>query len=270
MTGRVYLVGAGPGAPDLVTLRAARILARAEIVFFDALVHPELLALAGRAEHVAVGKRCGARSTAQRFINKRLVDAARRFGVVVRLKGGDPSLFGRANEELAALRAAGVACELVPGVSAAFAATAALGVSLTERGVARSVTFATPRVGEAQGASDWAAPVLAADTAALYMAADQLAEAARALLARGMPPHTPVVVVENASLPQQRAHPLSLARLAAAPPARAGGPALILLGEVYARAAGAAQPASTPCPPERQARARSARRVRVRLARRLN
>ena len=100
MTNAVYLVGAGPGAPDLLTLRAAKLLAAADIVFHDALVHPDTLALAERAEKIAVGKRCGKHSTAQRFINKRLIDAARAYAVVVRLKGGDPMLFGRAQEEI--------------------------------------------------------------------------------------------------------------------------------------------------------------------------
>src|SRR5438552_2192395 len=98
--GKVYLVGAGPGAPDLITVRGARLLASADIVFHDALVHPDTLALAGKAEKIAVGKRCGRHSTAQRFINKRLVDAAGRYRTVVRLKGGDPMLFGRAQEEI--------------------------------------------------------------------------------------------------------------------------------------------------------------------------
>ena len=98
MTGTVYLVGAGPGAPDLLTLRAARLLERADVLFHDALVHPGTLALAKRAEKIAVGKRCGRHSTAQRFINKRLIDAARRHTTIVRLKGGDPMLFGRASE----------------------------------------------------------------------------------------------------------------------------------------------------------------------------
>ncbi|MGH8703955.1 MAG: SAM-dependent methyltransferase, partial [Burkholderiales bacterium] len=115
MSGKVYLIGAGPGAPDLLTLRAARLLAEADIVFHDALVHPETLALAACAEKVAVGKRCGRHSTAQRFISKRLVDAARRHRTVVRLKGGDPMLFGRAHEEIAALEKAGIEYEVVPG-----------------------------------------------------------------------------------------------------------------------------------------------------------
>ena len=127
MTGTVYLIGAGPGAPDLLTLRAARLLERAQIVFHDALVHPETLALAERAEKIAVGKRCGAHSTAQRFINKRLIDAAKKHAIVVRLKGGDPMLFGRAQEEIDALRTAGIPVEVVPGVTAALAASAQLG-----------------------------------------------------------------------------------------------------------------------------------------------
>ncbi|HEU4429724.1 MAG TPA: uroporphyrinogen-III C-methyltransferase [Myxococcota bacterium] len=236
MSGVVYLVGAGPGAADLLTLRAARVLSRADVVFHDALVHPEVVALAQRAQIVAVGKRCGAHSTAQRFIHKRLIDAARKHAVVVRLKGGDPLLFGRAQEELDALREAGIACEIVPGVSAAFAASAALGISLTERGVARSVCFATPRSGADHAAGDWVASVLAADTAALYMASEHAAEIARTLITRGKPPETPVVIVESATLAVQREHAATLAELAADPPQLTGGPALLLIGPPYRRA----------------------------------
>jgi uroporphyrin-III C-methyltransferase len=236
MSGLVFLVGAGPGAPDLLTLRAVRLLARADVVFYDALVHPEVVALAASAQRIAVGKRCGAHGTAQRFINKRLVDAARNHAVVVRLKGGDPSLFGRAQEEIEALREAGIAFEVVPGVSAAFAASAALSTSLTLRGSARSVVLATPRVGDSERGSDWAAPVLAADTAALYMAGERAAEIAAGLTAQGKPPATPVALVESASLPEQRVLALTLGELAAAPPQRGAGPALLLLGEIVGRA----------------------------------
>ena len=145
MKGVVYLVGAGPGAPDLLTLRAVRLLGEADIVFHDALIHPDTLALAARAEKVLVGKRSGRYSTAQHFINKRLADAARRHRVVVRLKGGDPMLFGRAHEEIGFLREHSIRVEIVPGVTAALAASAELGISLTQRLVARSVVFVTPR-----------------------------------------------------------------------------------------------------------------------------
>jgi uroporphyrin-III C-methyltransferase len=234
-SGRVYLVGAGPGAADLLTLRALRLLERADVVFFDALVSPEIVAIAARAEKIAVGKRCGRHSTAQRFINKRLIDAAHRVALVVRLKGGDPLLFGRAQEELDALHAAGVECEIVPGISAAFAASAALGVSLTERGLARSIALATPRVGDAHATSAWADAVLAADTAALYMASAQASEIAAHLITRGKPAHTPVVILENASCPDQREHAMTLAELAAHAPDLTGGPAILLLGPSYAR-----------------------------------
>src|SRR5258708_18907390 len=168
-SGKVYLVGAGPGAPDLLTLRAAEILKRAEVVFHDALVHPRTLELAARARKFAVGKRSGRHSTAQKFINKRLVDAARDHKVVVRLKGGDPTLFGCVQEEIDALRAAGIDFEIVPGVTAATAASAELGVSLTRRGFARHVVFVTPRTAKGERENDWVASGLAADTAATHI-----------------------------------------------------------------------------------------------------
>jgi uroporphyrin-III C-methyltransferase len=233
LTGKVYLVGAGPGAPDLITLRAARLIERADIMFHDALVHQDTVALARGAEKIAVGKRCGKRSAAQRFINKRLVDAARKHDVVVRLKGGDPMLFGRAQEEIAALKAAGIAYEIVPGVTAALAASAEIGVSLTRRGEARSVTFATPRVGTEEEESDWAPAVLGADTSVLYMGVGQAAAIARCLLDRGMSPTTPVRVVENASLPEMREFHLTLAELHRAAEQRTTGPAVIMLGNVF-------------------------------------
>lgn len=236
-SGTVYLVGAGPGAPDLLTLRAARLLERADIVFYDALVHPHTVALAARAQKIAVGKRCGRHSTAQRFINKRLVDAASRHAVVVRLKGGDPMMFGRAQEEIAALEAAGIACEVVPGITAALAAAAQIKTSLTQRGSARSITFATPRVGAGESASTWAQGLAAADAGAIYMGVGQAAEIARTLMASGKPPGLPIAVVESASLPEQRVLYTTLADLPALASASLTGPALILIGpQFHARA----------------------------------
>ena len=234
--GKVYLVGAGPGAPDLITLRGAEILKRADIVFHDALVRPGTLALAARAEKIAVGKRCGRHSTVQQFINKRLVDAARKYHTVVRLKGGDPMLFGRAHEEIAALQAAGIEYEVVPGVTAALAASAELGVSLTRRGIARNIAFVTARVGAGKAEHDWAKNVAAADTAVIYMGAGQAAEIAATLIARGVPRDTPAAIVENASLAEARRFTMPLCELARAAELGISGPAVIMLGEVFASA----------------------------------
>jgi uroporphyrin-III C-methyltransferase len=235
-SGTVYLVGAGPGAPDLLTLRAAEILKRADIVFHDALVHPEVLALAARARKVAVGKRCGRYATAQQFINKRLVDAARAYRTVVRLKGGDPTLFGRAQEETAALAAAGVRCEIVPGITAALAAAAEAGLSLTQRGLARSVVFVTPRVGRGEAASNWAKSAASADTAVIYMGAGEAAAIAAELLAAGAARDLPVLVMENVTLPQARRLALTLAELPRISGYGFEGPTVIMLGAVFASA----------------------------------
>jgi len=243
MTGRVYLIGAGPGAPDLLTLRAADILRRADVVFHDSLVHPETLALAVRAEKTAVGKRSGRRSTAQQFINKRLIDAAHRHAVVVRLKGGDPTLFGRAQEEIDALRRAGVDFEIVPGVTAATAAAAELGVSLTRRGLSRHVVFVTPRAAEGERGNDWAASVLAADTAVLYMGAGLAQAISTELLRRGKPADTPVALVASASLPERRVLFGALANLPELAQKTGRGPTIVLFGEVLKDALARRDPA---------------------------
>jgi len=237
MTGTVHLVGAGPGAAELLTLRAARLLGEADIVFHDARVSKEILAFAARARLVAVGKRSGRFATAQRFINKQLLDAAKRYSTVVRLKGGDPMLFGRAHEEISFLRRNSIAVEIVPGVTAALAASAELQVSLTRRGEARSVAFVTPRVGAGERESRWVDAALAADTAAIYMAAGQATMIAQALIDAGKPARTPVAVVERASLPDAKVAFSTLGRLRAleAPAA----PALIFVGEIYREAAAA-------------------------------
>ncbi len=239
-TGIVYLVGAGPGAPDLLTLRAARLLSAADIVFYDALVHPDTLALAGCAKKVAVGKRCGKHTTRQRFINKRLIDAASKHAVVVRLKGGDPMLFGRAQEEIDALRAAGIRCEVVPGVTAALAASAELQISLTRRGMSRNVTFVTPRAGAGEEASDWVKSICNADSAVMYMAAGQSSAIAAKLIASGVAADMPVLIVENASLPGMQQTATTLGELQnAAELVTHGGPALLMIGRVFAVARGA-------------------------------
>ncbi|HET7729688.1 MAG TPA: uroporphyrinogen-III C-methyltransferase [Usitatibacter sp.] len=239
--GKVYLVGAGPGAPDLLTLRAARLLEAADIVFHDALVHPGTLALAARARLVDVGKRYGKVSTEQRFINRSLIEAARTHAVVVRVKGGDPMLFGRAQEELDALAAAGIECEVVPGVTAALAAAATLGVSLTRRGVARTVAFLTPRVGRDETESEWVHAAVAADSVVLYMAAGASQSIARDMIAAGKPPATPVALVENATLADEQRIFTTLRALEAAPLPRACGPVVMCVGEVFAEPAAVEQ-----------------------------
>ena len=240
MTGTVYLVGAGPGAPDLLTLRAARLLERADIVFHDALVHPDTIALATRAAKIAVGKRCGKHSTAQRFINKRLVDAAAIHDVVIRLKGGDPMLFGRAQEEIAALEAADIPYEVVPGVTAALAAAAQLGTSLTQRGSVRSVTFVTPRVGDGEAAGGWAKGLAAADGGAIYMGTRQADAIAAALIEAGTRASMPIAVIENASLPNSRTIFTTLAGLPRLASESLTGPAVILVGPQFRRRSAAA------------------------------
>ena len=231
--GKVYLVGAGPGAPDLLTLRAARLLESADIVFHDALVHPGTLELATRARRVDVGKRNGKVSTEQRFINRALIEAAQSHRIVVRLKGGDPTLFARAQEELDALAAAGIECEIVPGVTAALAAAAALKVSLTRRGIARTVAFLTPRVGKDESASSWLPAAIGADTVVLYMAAGASQAIAAELIAAGKSPATPVALVESATLPGERRRFTNLRQLAAQALPRATGPVVMCVGEVF-------------------------------------
>ena len=223
---KVYFVGAGPGAVDLLTLRAVRLLAQAEIVLYDALVGPEVLAIAPQAKKLNVGKRCGRPSMAQRTINLLLVDAALSFKTVVRLKGGDPGVFGRLNEELVALHQAQIPYEIVPGITTAIAAAAQLGVALTERGVARSVIFATPALGFGEDANkDWS-KADRASTLCLYMAGGELGACARRLMAEGWPADTPVRAVQNVSSREAQVWSGSLRSA----PSRLPGPVVVLVG----------------------------------------
>lgn len=234
--GRVMLVGAGPGAADLLTVRAARLIGEADTILHDALVEPEVLALARPgARIVCVGKRAGRPSMPQALINRLLVRAARGGGLVVRLKGGDPMLFGRAQEEIDALAGAGITVAIVPGVSAAFAAAAGAVTSLTRRGLARSVTFVTPATGRGEMAgSGWARAAASADTAALYMGRDDARAIRAALRDAGRPGTTPVLVVENAGRPGERQLRGTLDGLEQLAAATGDGPALVLVGQVFA------------------------------------
>jgi uroporphyrin-III C-methyltransferase len=229
--GKVYLIGAGPGAADLITVRGARLLGEAQVVLHDALVSPEMLAWCPQATLIEVGKRCGKRSTAQLFINRQIVDQASKFERVVRLKGGDPMLFGRADEELQALEEAGIDYEIVPGITAALAAASAIARPLTRRGVARSVAFATQS--KAADTVDVQADVKA-DTLVYYMGRDQAANIATQLIAHGKPASTPAWVVEAATTAHQRSKQFTLSQMAAGDAAAwidADHPSLLMIGE---------------------------------------
>lgn len=250
--GKVYLVGAGPGAVDLITVRGAKLLAKADIVFHDALVDPEMLSLCPQAEHVAVGKRCGKLSSAQHFINKRLVDAAQKHRVIVRLKGGDPMLFGRADEEITALKQAGIEVEVVPGITAALAGAASLQQSLTLRGISRSVAFVTLAQGtentnpskadESQlGSNQTINPIINpitnpnADTLVYYMGRKDAAQIARQLIQQNQAHQatTPVHILEAVSTPKERLWSSTLQELAdgkADDWFDSSSPALIMIG----------------------------------------
>lgn len=235
MSGAVYLVGAGPGAADLLTLRAARLLEQADVVLHDALVSDEVLALAAKAKLYNVGKRARRASVDQRFTSRLLVRVARRYQTIVRLKGGDPGLFGRAEEELSACRAAGVPVVIVPGISAAFAGAAAGGFSLTARGVSRSVAFVTPTVARgAMEAMQWADAAAAADTAVVYMGAQQAERVMAALRERGVPVDRPVALIEGASTAQEKVVRGVLRDLPALARDVGEAPVLMVIGEVAA------------------------------------
>jgi uroporphyrin-III C-methyltransferase len=204
--GTVWLVGAGPGDPDLLTRKAERLIRNADIIFYDALVGPGVLALAaGLAECVPVGKRSGRHSKAQGTINDLLLAAAQAGRRVVRLKGGDPSIFGRSAEEVAQLSAHGVPVRICPGITAASAAAASSGISLTLRGLARSLTFVTAHARQDDVIDlDWSALARANGTLAVYMGRAAAGEVATHLMAAGRDPSTPVLIVVNASLPHER------------------------------------------------------------------
>ena len=222
---RVTIVGAGPGSADLITLRGARALASARVVLHDALVDPALREWAPNAEWIDVGKRGFCNSTAQARINALLVQHARAGGHVVRLKGGDPSVFGRLDEELEALAEAGIACEVVPGVTAAIAAAADLKRPLTRRGSGRSVALSTAMTRAGQLVA-----TRSADTEVFYMAGRQLAALSRRLIGAGWPPETPVAVVSRAGWPDQHGSDHRVDTLPEAVVLHGGRPTVVIVG----------------------------------------
>ncbi|HXQ17261.1 MAG TPA: uroporphyrinogen-III C-methyltransferase [Caulobacteraceae bacterium] len=235
--GEVWLVGAGPGDPELLTLKALKALQRADVVVHDGLVSDAILDLApDTARRLSVAKRKSRHSYAQDEINRLLVAFARDGLTVVRLKGGDPFIFGRGGEELEACRAAGVTCHIVPGVTAALAAGAAAGAPLTHRGAAQAVTFVTGHA--AVGGEpdlDWPSLARANQTVVIYMGVSTAAPIAARLIAAGRAGSTPALIVEDASLPTERRIVTTLAGLSDAA-AAVTGPALLIVGEAMALA----------------------------------
>ncbi|THD60190.1 uroporphyrinogen-III C-methyltransferase [Phenylobacterium sp.] len=236
-TGPVWLVGAGPGDPELLTLKALKVLQKADVVVHDGLVSDEILDLAPEtARRISVAKRKSRHSYSQDEINRMLVAFARDGLTVVRLKGGDPFIFGRGGEELEACRAAGVECQIIPGVTAALAASASAGAPLTHRGAAQAVTFVTGHAASGNEPDlDWESLARPNQTVVIYMGLSQAAPIAARLLAAGRAAATPALIVENASRADERRLPATLAGLAETA-AGLSGPALLIVGEAMALA----------------------------------
>jgi len=239
VTGRVILVGAGPGDPDLITVKGAKALAAADVVVYDRLAAPALLDLApADATRIYVGKQPGGHAMPQGEINAVLVEQAGLGRTVVRLKGGDPFVFGRGGEELQACTEAGIACEVIPGITSAVAAAAAAGIPVTHRGIARSfavVTASTAGAAHEPDAVDLRTVATATDTLVLLMAAGRLAETCATLIAAGRPAEEPAALVMWATTPEERSVIGTLSDLPAlAAAANMGPPATLIVGAVAA------------------------------------
>jgi uroporphyrin-III C-methyltransferase len=231
--GKVWLIGAGPGDPELITLKAARALAAADVVLVDDLVNRRVLAHARPgARLIEVGKRGGCKSTPQAFIERLMVRLARRGCVVARLKGGDPFMFGRGGEELVALRAAGVRVEVVSGVTSGIAAPAALGIPVTHRGIATGVTFISGHVRD-RCEPDWRALRATGTTLVIYMGIARVAALVAGMLEAGFPADTPACAIQSGTLATQVEVLTTLDKLpAAVGEAQLGSPAILIIGEV--------------------------------------
>lgn len=233
MNGKVYLIGAGPGDPELITLKAVRILQTADVVLIDDLVNPVLLEHT-RAEVrvIAVGKRGGCRSTPQAFIQRQMIQEAQNGMIVARLKGGDPFMFGRGGEEIVALREAGIAVEIISGITSGIAAPATLGVPVTHRDWAPGVTFITGHSRDGNQVN-WAALAATRTTLVIYMGVKNLPDIVAQLIAGGLSADTAALAVQSGTLMQQRQVKATLATLHAAMQAACiGSPAIVVIGAV--------------------------------------
>jgi uroporphyrin-III C-methyltransferase len=233
MRGKVYLVGAGPGNPELLTLKAHRILRSADVVLHDELISREILELARASAHVQnVGKRCGRKLVSQEEIHSLMITNAREGRMVVRLKGGDPSVFGRGNEEMEALRASGIEFEIIPGVTSAMAAAASAQISLTDRRVASRLIFLTNHLCTPRDRRSSADANPTGATYVVYMPGGDNAQLSQRLRAAGLENDTPCVVVSRASTTEESVYATRLSDLANTPPFSA--PSLLIAGEVAA------------------------------------
>lgn len=231
MKGKVYLVGAGPGDPDLLTLKALRLLRTAQAVLYDDLVSPEILKLVSPAAQMHnVGKRCGEKRILQHEINFLMIALAESGLRVVRLKSGDPMIFGRAGEEIEFLRRAEIPYEIVPGVTSALGAAAAAQIPLTHRGVSSALVLLTAHQAAGSEAANWSKLVGSGSTLVIYMPGKNYAEVSAKLLAAGLTVDTPCAIVSRASTPQQQFHRTSVVDLRNAP--RLPAPTLLVVGEV--------------------------------------
>src|SRR5713226_7286540 len=231
MTGKVYLVGAGPGDPELLTLKALKLLRLADVVLHDELIGPEILASVPSSAQVHnVGKRCGRQSITQEEINTLLVDHALLGLQVVRLKGGDPLIFGRGGEEIEALRKANIDVEIVPGVTAALGAAAAAQIPLTHRQVSSALVFLTSHHSNSAEPGDWTPYVSPNTTLVIYMPGYDYESTARKLLAAGLKKTTPCAIISHATSQEERVHRTTVKDLPLAP--RLPAPTLLVLGEV--------------------------------------
>lgn len=232
MSAKVWLVGAGPGDPELLTLKAVKALRQAEIILIDDLVNPAVLEHSHAARIIPVGKRGGCRSTPQAFIHRLMLRYARQGKCVVRLKGGDPCIFGRGSEEADWLAARGIEVEIVNGITAGLAGATSCGIPLTLRGTARGVTLLTAHTQD-DSVLNWAALAQSGTTLVIYMGVAKLADIRTGLLAGGMPGEMPVAMIESASLPQQRECRSRLASILDDAAAFAlKSPAILVIGEV--------------------------------------
>lgn len=232
MTGKVYLIGAGPGDPELITLKAVNALKVADVVLVDDLVNPEILTHCSQARIVYVGKRGGCKSTPQNFINRMLISLAKDGETVVRLKGGDPFLFGRGGEEMLALRSANICYEVISGVTSGIAVPAGLGIPVTHRDFTHGVTFVTGHTQD-ETPINWDALVASKTTLVIYMGIKHAASIVQYLLKAGMPKSMPAIAIQNGTLATQAYLQVPLEGLPEAiEKTRLASPAIIVVGEV--------------------------------------